>query len=131
MSNKRYIVVEGSLSKHCCFEFTVVDTHAGKEDYGDYWKRAMCETFAKDSADEICNALNSVSCFEVRQNSIYNTGSKHVIFWNAKGELVYSAVDSNNHIGCNIVCYRPNMEAADDYVKRFADYHKKRRNSKS
>ena len=60
MNDKRYIVVNRSLSAHCCFEYTIVDTHAGKEDYGDYWKRSMCETFFKDEAAQICNALNLI-----------------------------------------------------------------------
>lgn len=33
VTTERFIVVEGSLSTHCCFEFTVVDTLYGKEDY--------------------------------------------------------------------------------------------------
>jgi hypothetical protein len=32
----RFIVIEKSLSSHCCFGYTVVDTKEGKEDYGDY-----------------------------------------------------------------------------------------------
>jgi hypothetical protein len=34
MSNKRYIVVDGSLSKHCCFTFTIVDSRAGFLSFG-------------------------------------------------------------------------------------------------
>lgn len=58
--NTRYIVIEDSVSKHCCFEYSIIDTAAGKEDYGDYkpWKRSMCETFNKTDAEIICESLN-------------------------------------------------------------------------
>jgi len=55
----RYIIIEESISSHCCFEYTIVDTSGGKESYGDYWKRKMCETFEKQEAIEICTALNN------------------------------------------------------------------------
>ena len=60
--NTRYIIIEGSFSQHCCFGYTIIDTAAGKEDYGDYkpWKRSMCETFEKEEAEIICNALNEL-----------------------------------------------------------------------
>ena len=57
-SAARFIVIDGSLSAHCCFDYTIVDTRAGKEDYGDYWKRTMCECFEKEEAEMICQALN-------------------------------------------------------------------------
>jgi hypothetical protein len=56
----RFIVIEKSLSSHCCFGYTVVDTKEGKEDYGDYWKKSMCETFDKEDAEIICNSLNKL-----------------------------------------------------------------------
>lgn len=58
--NKRFIVLNGSESAHCCFEFTVIDTSKGKEDYGDYWKETVCETFEKKHAIMICDALNQL-----------------------------------------------------------------------
>lgn len=57
-SSARYIIVDKSVSGHCCFEYTIIDTAAGKEDYGDYWKRSMCETFDRTEAEIICDALN-------------------------------------------------------------------------
>ena len=45
VNNDRYIIVECSISGHCCFEYTIVDTLEGKVDYGDYWKKSMFETF--------------------------------------------------------------------------------------
>lgn len=57
-STARFIVVDRSLSAHCCFGYTIVDTHAGKEDYGDHYKRTMCECFEKEEAEIICQALN-------------------------------------------------------------------------
>jgi len=56
-SNPRYIILEESCSGHCCFEYTVIDTHI-KHDAT--WKRSMCETFDKDKAETICNALNKL-----------------------------------------------------------------------
>ena len=58
----RYIIIEESTSTHCCFKYTIVDTKEGKESYGDYWKRKMCETFEKQEAIEICTALNKHYC---------------------------------------------------------------------
>lgn len=57
-SSARYIIIDKSVSGHCCFECTVIDTSAGKESYGDYWKRSMCETFDRAEAEIICDALN-------------------------------------------------------------------------
>ncbi|MCP4055014.1 MAG: hypothetical protein GY739_18625 [Mesoflavibacter sp.] len=61
-NSARYIIIEKSTSAHCCFEYTIVDTKEGKEIYGDYWKRTMCETFEKQEAIEICDALNKHYC---------------------------------------------------------------------
>jgi hypothetical protein len=55
---ERYIILEESSSSHCCFEYTVVDTKEGKETYGDYWKKPVCEAFEKEDAELICKALN-------------------------------------------------------------------------
>jgi hypothetical protein len=54
----RFIIVAESVSGHCCFEYSVIDTKEGKKTYGDYWKKTMCETFDKDEAVMICYALN-------------------------------------------------------------------------
>ncbi|NDE10792.1 MAG: hypothetical protein EBZ95_09530 [Chitinophagia bacterium] len=61
-SSARYIIVDESVSAHCCFECTIIDTAAGKEAYGDYWKRSMCETFDRAEAEIICDALNKHFC---------------------------------------------------------------------
>jgi hypothetical protein len=55
-SSLRYIILEESCSGHCCFEYTVIDTHIKHDGT---WKRSMCETFDKDKAETICNALNT------------------------------------------------------------------------
>lgn len=54
----RYIVEPGSLTAHCCFSATVVDTADGKEDYGDYWKTHVCECMDIKHANKIAEALN-------------------------------------------------------------------------
>ena len=46
----RFIIVAESVSAHCCFEYSVIDTKEGKETYGDY--------FDKDEAVMICYVLN-------------------------------------------------------------------------
>ena len=61
VNNDRYIIVDGSVSAHCCFEYTIVDTLEGKEDYGDYWKKSTCETFERAEAEIICDSLNKYS----------------------------------------------------------------------
>lgn len=61
-SSARYIIVNSSVSAHCCFGYTIIDTAAGKESYGDYWKRSMCETFEEEEAKIICDALNKHCC---------------------------------------------------------------------
>lgn len=58
ISSARYIIINESASGHCCFECTIIDTASGKQDYGDYWKRSMCETFDQAEAEIICDALN-------------------------------------------------------------------------
>jgi hypothetical protein len=58
---KRYLVIEGSDSCHCCFEYTIVDTHRPLKRFkNDTGFHTMCETFGKDEAHSICSALNQV-----------------------------------------------------------------------
>jgi hypothetical protein len=61
---ERYIVVEGSQSCHCCFDFTVVDTTRpviiGGEQYENQFE-SVCECFEQVDAIEICKALNAYS----------------------------------------------------------------------
>lgn len=51
----RYQVIEGSQSCHCCFEWSVIDTHDKQ-----YRKegQAVCECFEHQDAIAICEALN-------------------------------------------------------------------------
>lgn len=66
----RYMIYEGSQSKHCCFEATVVDTTKpdiiGGEHYkdssGQYHYEIVCECFTMEDAETICAALNSGEC---------------------------------------------------------------------
>ncbi len=61
MSDKRYKVVEGSQSSHCCFEATVVDTTKptmiGGKQYGNQFD-AVCECFTLEEAQLVCDSLN-------------------------------------------------------------------------
>ena len=57
-SSARFIIIAESVSAHCCFNYSVLDTKQGKESFGNYWKKAMCETFDKEEAVLICYALN-------------------------------------------------------------------------
>jgi len=52
----RYEARKGSQSYHCCFEWTVVDTHRPMG----YKQNChpMCECFDREEADLIANALN-------------------------------------------------------------------------
>ena len=56
----RYIVVKESLSGHCCFGYTVVDTTYPVDKDGQYdIESGLCECFDEESANIICHALNS------------------------------------------------------------------------
>ena len=57
--NPRFIIIEESFSGHCCFEYSIIDTSISV-DADPYRKRGMCETFDKDNAETICNALNKL-----------------------------------------------------------------------
>lgn len=52
----RYIVIEGSKSGHCCFNFTVVDTTRDDE--------SVCECFDREDAELIVKALNALDSKE-------------------------------------------------------------------
>lgn len=63
ITDRRYRVIEGSQSVHCCFEYTVVDTarpviHKGVQ-YRDYFE-AVCECFNRNDADLVCESLNLI-----------------------------------------------------------------------
>lgn len=61
---ERYKVIEGSVSYHCCFDATVVDTYQAScssayrtERYGFDFVQ-VCECFELEDAQRICDALN-------------------------------------------------------------------------
>lgn len=73
MSNKRYRIINTSVSCHCCFVCTVVDTvidadtvdkntlwhfnyHAKKHGFG---FTVLCECLDEADAERICEALNA------------------------------------------------------------------------
>lgn len=68
----RYIVIEESLSVHCCFEATVVDTKGGCREYGETevyksWNTLVCECLNKEHAYLIAECLNnSVAAMEFK-----------------------------------------------------------------
>jgi len=63
----RYQLVEGSISGHCCFEFTIFDTNEpemyGDEHYKDskgrFHYKNICECFDLESATMILKTLNA------------------------------------------------------------------------
>ena len=57
----RYVIFEDSLSGHCCFGYSIVDTTQGdKTDYKFHKGLNIVEVFDKDKAIDVCNALNFV-----------------------------------------------------------------------
>jgi len=58
----RYIIVDESMSAHCCFQWSIVDTTVGKLDttYGEEWADHICEGFREEDAELICDALNKL-----------------------------------------------------------------------
>jgi hypothetical protein len=54
----RYIIVDESMSAHCCFQWSIVDTTAGKDD--EEWTKHICEGFREEDAQLICDALNKL-----------------------------------------------------------------------
>jgi hypothetical protein len=57
LSDQRYIIVSESISGHCCFEYTIVDTAEGVDSLNN-WNKTLCETFEEQDAILICKALN-------------------------------------------------------------------------
>lgn len=57
----RYKIYEGSVSGHCCFEYTILDL----EEYVMYshskrkWFENVCELFTKEHAELVCCQLNN------------------------------------------------------------------------
>lgn len=58
-SKKRYIVINGSASKHCCFEASVIDTNKSDESKVT-GEEVVCECFDADNAQTIADALNDL-----------------------------------------------------------------------
>lgn len=58
----RYAVREGSLSGHCCFAFTVVDTSKVEVLNAYRSEEKLCECWSKEDADKIVAALNAADC---------------------------------------------------------------------
>lgn len=72
-SGPRYVVIERSVSAHCCFSHTVVDMiestwcqpdDTDSEGYWNYSYSSICECFDAESANMICAALNKVDTKE-------------------------------------------------------------------
>lgn len=65
---KRYEVIGGSVSGHCCFEASVIDTTNDKPlDDG-----IVCECFRPQDAERICAALNALD--EQMKEAPHKTG---------------------------------------------------------
>lgn len=65
----RYKVVEGSQSRHCCFDATVIDTSDPVIMHGQHYNnqyREVCECFDIEDAELICEALN---CLDGKKES--------------------------------------------------------------
>jgi hypothetical protein len=54
----RYKVEKGSVSGHCCFEYSVMDTES-TDKYAKF--SAVCECYTEEDADRIARLLNSDS----------------------------------------------------------------------
>lgn len=63
----RFVVVEGSQSAHCCFDYTVVDTQRPVIIHGKQYIdsrsglpqfESLCECMNREDADAIASALN-------------------------------------------------------------------------
>jgi hypothetical protein len=61
MTYERYKVLNGSQSKHCCFEATVIDTNKPVMLRGEKmsWFHTVAECFELEDAMLICAALNA------------------------------------------------------------------------
>ncbi len=60
----RYIVVDESVSGHCCFEYSIVE--ASTKIWDDVFKRyfydnPICETYEQEDAQLICKLLNEAN----------------------------------------------------------------------
>jgi len=61
--SERYKIIEGSVSFHCCFEYTVVDTQNPVK-FNNCCYEHIFECFEKQDADIIVTALNGLSAHQ-------------------------------------------------------------------
>jgi hypothetical protein len=57
----KWIVLDRSLSGHCCFDGTVVEASSldpGSKPDRPYYRNAICESFEVEQAQQIADALN-------------------------------------------------------------------------
>lgn len=74
MSNeKRYKVIEGSVSAHCCFLYTVSDTTIKGEWPGD---STICETFEEEWAIAIAEAMNERELTRIAEGLLANSNKE-------------------------------------------------------
>lgn len=64
---QRYVIINDSVSAHCCFEYTVCDTTKPVMIGGKHWEHSkhglqyetVCECFDALCAKLVCDALNA------------------------------------------------------------------------
>ena len=59
-TTKRYLVIEGSQSAHCCFEATVVDTTKPDNCCVGVFEE-VCECFSIEAANKVADSLNKTN----------------------------------------------------------------------
>lgn len=104
----RYVIFEDSLTGHCCFEYSIVDTTQGDNvDVRFHKGLNIAEVFYEDKAIEICKALNFVEhgykCYTTYHNYEWVKNEKGHCDrkeWKVKEALIY---DSNG----SFVKYHP------------------------
>lgn len=69
---KRYKVIEGSESAHCCFCYTVIDTMIEPKSLCDC-SNTVCETFAEEHAIAIADALNEKELTRIAEGLLANS----------------------------------------------------------
>lgn len=55
----RYQVVPDSVSSHCCFRATVIDSKSPSKFYPGLYE-TVCECFSLEDANKVADALNAV-----------------------------------------------------------------------
>lgn len=54
--DNRFIIVDFSVSAHCCFTHSIVDTSKGQTN--GFWNDVICECFTEEDAVLILEAVN-------------------------------------------------------------------------